>query len=166
MYDYIMQYNVSLRQCYFNQYKLKGNFQGFAIIFFRTAPANFEIVECTDISVTIAWDIPKSHECLEYEIEQRLEGSDKWETLRLLSANAETWKDGRLMYKLGDLSQDKWYKVRMCSVDNQKMKSHFTKPQSNKTLTTGMDTFNLHLCPVMITIQDNCYFTSLFSLSF
>ncbi|CAG2203602.1 unnamed protein product [Mytilus edulis] len=43
-----------------------------------TAPRNFSIVECSDCSITIEWDINDQDDCLEHELNYRIQETDRW----------------------------------------------------------------------------------------
>ncbi|XP_071147417.1 uncharacterized protein [Mytilus edulis] len=46
----------------------------------RSTPREFNIIECTDCSMTIGWFIDVPDECLSYELDHRLRGPDDWST--------------------------------------------------------------------------------------
>ncbi|VDI00521.1 Hypothetical predicted protein [Mytilus galloprovincialis] len=103
-----------------------------------TSPANFEIAECTEHSITIEWDINNSDNYLEYKLVEQFNDSNDWKTMFLTTKDVSTKGNGRYGYKLQNLSSDTCYELKMCSVDNYQVKSQYTKPKTTKTLSIGL----------------------------
>ncbi|CAG2254143.1 unnamed protein product [Mytilus edulis] len=98
-----------------------------------SAPENFDIVDFTDMSLSVKWYMNDSDNRLEYLLDHRILGSDAWNSLTLSSEHISTNEDGCQVYKLQELLHDTFYEVRMCSVNNH-VKSKYTEPKTQKTL--------------------------------
>ncbi|XP_071171106.1 uncharacterized protein [Mytilus edulis] len=101
-------------------------------------PENFEIAECTDLSITIEWDINNSDNCLEYKLVEQFKDSNDWKTIFLSTKDVSTNRNGRSEYKLQNLSPDTCYELKMCSVDNYQVKSQPTKSKTAKTISMAL----------------------------
>ncbi|CAC5426167.1 COL12A [Mytilus coruscus] len=101
----------------------------------KTAPKNFDIVECTDYSITVKWNINDPDECLDYEFHQRLQGSGEWNILTPSNADVSINEKGYREYKFQNLSPETYYELRMCSCDNY-VKSQYTECKTQRTLET------------------------------
>lgn len=111
------------------------------IFFFQTAPKAFEIVDCTDHSITVEWNIHDLDNCLEYELVYRRQGSDEWKDKFLSKKDVTANDNGRYVYKLQNLSSDSSYELKLCSVDIHQVKSQPSWLQTRKTLKIGKRTF-------------------------
>ncbi|CAG2210046.1 TTN [Mytilus edulis] len=100
----------------------------------QIAPTNFEIMECTDRSMTIEWDINDSENSLTYVLYHRHKQSTGWNDSKIPPEDVRRTNPGRLMYIFSKLSPDTCYELKMCSVDIHKVKSHNTASKSQRTL--------------------------------
>lgn len=73
---------------------------------------------------------------LEYQLDHRFQGSDKWNCLLLSIETVSIKEDGRYMYNLQKLLPETCYEVRMCSV-HKGVRSQFTEPKTQQTLQIG-----------------------------
>lgn len=112
------------------------------IFFFQTAPEGFEIVDCTDHSITVEWNIHDLDNYLEYELVYRRQGSDEWKNKFLSKKDVTANNNGRYVYKLQNLSSDSSYELKLCSVDIHQVKSQHSQLQTIKTLKFGKRTFH------------------------
>ncbi|CAG2184782.1 unnamed protein product [Mytilus edulis] len=114
----------------------------------KLAPREFNIIECTDCSMTIGWFIDDSHEGLSYELDHRVRGTDDWSTETFLSGDVMTDEDffsgdvmkdedGR-MYTLQNLKPETYYECKMRSIDKDDVKSHYSESKAKQTLKLGL----------------------------
>ncbi|VDI50205.1 Hypothetical predicted protein [Mytilus galloprovincialis] len=111
----------------------------------RSTPREFNIIECTDCSMTIGWFIDVPDQCLSYELDHRVRGTDDWSTETFLSGDVMTDEDflsgdvmkdedGRRMYKLQNLKPETYYEFKMRSVYKDDVKSHYSESKTKQTL--------------------------------
>ncbi|VDI21663.1 Hypothetical predicted protein [Mytilus galloprovincialis] len=96
-------------------------------------PSGFEVVECSDCSITIAWDKNVQDNCLGYELRHRVPGPDNWEVTKFSTTDVSSDKSGRCMYTLLNISPDTGYEIKLCSVDSNG-NSQFTESKTKQTL--------------------------------
>ncbi|CAG2244026.1 unnamed protein product [Mytilus edulis] len=60
----------------------------------------FDIVECTDFSITIEWFVDVLDECISYELDHRPQGTNDWSTETFLSGDVLKGEDGQRIYQL------------------------------------------------------------------
>ncbi|CAG2235019.1 unnamed protein product [Mytilus edulis] len=120
----------------------------------RSTPREFNIIECTDCSMTIGWFIDVPDECLSYELDHRVRGTDDWSTETFLSGDVMTDEDflsgdvmkdedGRRMYKLQNLKPETYYEFKMRSVYKDDVKSHYSESKTKQTLKLGRERFGI-----------------------
>ncbi|CAG2251785.1 unnamed protein product [Mytilus edulis] len=109
-----------------------------AIVMIAHAPEGFEIVDCTDHSITVEWNIHDLDNYLEYELVYRRQGSDEWKNKFLSKKDVTANDNGRYVYKLQNLSSDSSYELKLCSVDIHQVKSQPSRLQTWKTLTIAL----------------------------
>ncbi|CAG2251783.1 unnamed protein product [Mytilus edulis] len=126
------------------------------------APSGFEVVECSDCSITIAWDKNVQDNCLGYELRHRVPGTDNWEVTKFSTTDVSSDKSGRCMYTLLDISPDTGYEIKLCSVDTNG-NSQFTESKTKQTLKrapSGFEVVECSDCSITIAwdknVQDNC----------
>ncbi|CAG2184781.1 unnamed protein product [Mytilus edulis] len=111
-----------------------------------TTPREFNIIECTDCSMTIGWFIDVPDQCLSYELDHRVRGTDDWSTETFLSGDVMTDEDGRRMYKLQNLKPETYYEFKMRSVYKDDVKSHYSESKTKQTLKLAPREFNIIEC--------------------
>ncbi|CAG2246397.1 unnamed protein product [Mytilus edulis] len=91
----------------------------------RSAPRKFDIVECTDCSLTIEWlgDVPD--ECISYELDHRPQGTDDWSVRTFYSEDVLKGEDEQRKYQLQNLVPATYYECKLRSVCNH-VKSHYS----------------------------------------
>ncbi|VDI06416.1 Hypothetical predicted protein [Mytilus galloprovincialis] len=102
-----------------------------------TAPRRFDIVECTDCSITIEWFIDVQDECLSYELDHRPpQGKDNLSGRTFSSKDVVEGENGRRMYTLQNLLPETCYEFKLRSVYKD-AKSHYSKYKTKQTLKLG-----------------------------
>ncbi|CAG2224646.1 unnamed protein product [Mytilus edulis] len=100
----------------------------------QETPEGFEIVDCTDHSITVEWNIHDLDNYLEYELVYRRQGSVEWKNKVVSKKDVTANDNGRYVYKLQNLSSDSSYELKLCSVDIHQVKSQPSRLQTWKTL--------------------------------
>ncbi|OPL33759.1 hypothetical protein AM593_09313, partial [Mytilus galloprovincialis] len=100
---------------------------------FLSTPKKLDIVACTDCSVTIEWFIAVPDECISYELDHRIKGTDDWSTVTFLSKDVLEGEDERCMYTLQNLLPKTYYEFKMRSVYKD-AKSHYSESMTKQTL--------------------------------
>ncbi|CAG2254572.1 unnamed protein product [Mytilus edulis] len=136
-------YELKIRYVYkgdvkshFSESKTKQTFQ---------APKQFNIVECTDCSITVEWlsDVPD--ECLSYELKHQPLGTGDWSTKQILAAKVSKQEDGRRMYTLKHLQAGTFYELKIRYVYKGDVKSHFSESKTKQTFQAPKQ-FNIVEC--------------------
>ncbi|CAC5398009.1 unnamed protein product [Mytilus coruscus] len=96
-------------------------------------PRQFDIVECTDCSITIAWFIDVPDECLSYELDHRHQGTHDWSVGTFSSDDVLKGEDGRRMYELQNLLPKTYYECKLRSVSKH-VKSQYSESITKQTL--------------------------------
>ncbi|VDI15578.1 Hypothetical predicted protein [Mytilus galloprovincialis] len=112
--------------------------EGKTTIYFPTAPKEFDIIECTESSITIGWIIDESNECPQYEIAYQLQGTDDWKGL-ILSTEDVLTVSNKSSYELQKLLPETMYEVKMRTIDNH-LNSQYTECKEKQTLKLGKGT--------------------------
>lgn len=115
-------------------------------IYHLTAPQDFNIIECTDLSITVQWNKNNQTDSLDYVLDHRLQGSADWKCLPLSTCSATkdfTEENGFRMYELHDLLPDTNYEIRICYVKTH-VKGQYTQFKTKTTLKIGKDIFVIH----------------------
>ncbi|XP_052097355.1 uncharacterized protein LOC127732361 [Mytilus californianus] len=99
----------------------------------RNTPRRFEIVECSECSITIAWYINDQDDCMEYELDYRVQETDKWTVTTFSTKDVLAEKDGRRMYTLLKILPETGYEIKLCSIGYH-VKSHYTESKAKQTL--------------------------------
>ncbi|XP_076085429.1 uncharacterized protein LOC143056232 [Mytilus galloprovincialis] len=100
----------------------------------KLAPRKLDIVECTDCSITIEWFIDVRDECLSYELDYRPQRTKDWSTGTFLSKDVLKEEYGQRMYKLQHLQPETYYELKMRSVYEEDVKSHYSESKTKQTL--------------------------------
>lgn len=109
-------------------------------IYHPLAPQDFDIVKCTDRSITMKWKYVSTEVYQYYELDHRLKGSADWNSLPLSTEDISIKNNVFRLYEFQDLLPETYYELRICLVDNR-IKSHFTESKTQQTLKTGKDSF-------------------------
>ncbi|VDI42130.1 Hypothetical predicted protein [Mytilus galloprovincialis] len=104
------------------------------LLYLFTAPKQFDIVECTDCSITVEWFSDVPDECLSYELNHQPLGTGDWSTEKFLSGEVSKQEDGRRMYTLQNLLPGINYELAIRSVYKDDVKSHISEPKTKQTL--------------------------------
>ncbi|CAG2184461.1 TN [Mytilus edulis] len=92
----------------------------------KVAPKEFEIIECTERSITIGWSIDESDNCPQYEIAYQVQSADSWIELTLSTEKVMDVPNKRCRYELQALSPETWYEIKIRAVDNH-LRSQYTE---------------------------------------
>ncbi|CAC5407290.1 TN [Mytilus coruscus] len=110
------------------------------------SPRKFDIVECTDCSITIEWFIDVQDECLWYELDRRPpQGTDNLSVRTFSSKDVVEGENGRRMYTLQNLLPEKCYELKLRSVYKD-AKSHYSQSKTKQTL--KIDGTDIHHIPL------------------
>lgn len=118
------------------QFCVSHSISALQYLFFTAAPENFDIVHWTDSSISVEWYMNASDKSLEYQIDHRIQGSDKWNSLTLSAETVSTNEKSRYMYKLQKILPKTCYEVRICSVYKHVI-TKYTEPKTQQTLQIG-----------------------------
>ncbi|XP_071142107.1 uncharacterized protein [Mytilus edulis] len=99
----------------------------------RIIPRNFDIVESTDCSITIAWFIDVLDKCISYELYRRHIATDDVTLRKFSSEDVLEGGKGRRMYKLQNMLPETYYEFKLRSVYND-VKSHYSESITRQTL--------------------------------
>lgn len=109
----------------------------FSFFLFTTAPKDFGIVECNNLSITVQWHRSESDDCHFYELDYRPQGQSEWTSVTTFTTDDSTNERGYHMYTLENLSPETYYELRMCRYMDMQYKSQYTESKIHKTLKTG-----------------------------
>ncbi|CAC5398010.1 unnamed protein product [Mytilus coruscus] len=115
-----------------NEYRKKAA-TSIGILLLSYSPRQFDIVECTDCSITIAWFIDVPDECLSYELDHRHQGTHDWSVGTFSSDDVLKGEDGRRMYELQNLLPKTYYECKLRSVSKH-VKSQYSESITKQTL--------------------------------
>ncbi|CAC5379493.1 COL12A [Mytilus coruscus] len=129
----------------------------------KLAPKKFDIVECTDCSITVEWFVDVKDECLSYELDHQPQGTNDWSTEIFLSEDVLKEEDGRHKFKLKNLLPETYYGFKMRSVYENDVKSHYSESKTKQTLKLAPREFNVFECTDcsiiiewLIDVPDDC----------
>lgn len=138
----VSDYSTIKYQIFWHHYSTHIQVLWWHLHYIFTAPSGFEVVECSDCSITIAWDENVQDNCFGYELRHRVPGPDNWEVTKFSTTDVSSDESGRCMYTLLNISPDTGYEIKLCSVDTNG-NSQFTESKTKQTLKRGNETFDL-----------------------
>ncbi|CAG2257348.1 TN [Mytilus edulis] len=128
----------------------------------RSAPRKFDIVECTDCSITIEWSIVVPDECISYELHHRPQGTNDWSVRTFYHEDVLKGEDEQHKYQLQNLVPETYYECKLRSVCNH-VKSNFSESLTKQTLIQAPRKFDIVECTDcsitiewFIDVQDEC----------
>lgn len=122
-------------------------------IYVLTAPTRFDIVECSDHSITVKWYINGLDDCLVYTLAYRPEGSDNWNRLELSTADVLIKENRCHVYTIKPLSPGTNYELKIRCL-NYLVKSRYTNCNIKRTLQNGKILISLQYYPDLQTYKD------------